>query len=221
MKFIWNVSNTKSVKWVYSCILSVMSFKRFYPGSEFIVYYDTNETRQLLEDHLADVEFIETGDWCDEICKKTGLYTKPFGSGCFNLFKAIEDYSDFFFLDCDCFCTGEIEFSKDRQISAMERLNVPLGYSRCAVYVDGKVDFKVSDIKLRGLQTAWGDEILFKTQFREIISPVKFKNIVHLGTEPWRFKTKTLNLSLFNRIYRMITDKTDVPRQEYENFIFK
>lgn len=221
MKFIWNVSNTKSIKWAYSLVISVLSFKRYYPDDEYIIYYDTDDTRAVLEQYLDGVSYIKDDGWTDGFCKRTFSFTNPFGSGCFNIFRAIEDYSDFFFLDCDCLCSGKIEFTKTNRISAMKRLNVPFGFSRCAIYVDGKIDFKASDVNMKTFQMRWGDEILFKQLFLKITSPTEFKNLRHYGTEPWRFKTQTTNFTLFNKMYNDIKDGKDILPSDFSQFQFK
>lgn len=221
MKFIWNVSNTKSVKWTYSLVLSVMSVKKYYPNAEYVIYYDTNETKDILEKYLENIEYIQD-DWSSDFCKKKNYFAVPFGSGVFNIFRATEEYSDFYFLDCDCFCLGEITFEKKSQISAMQRLNVMGGYSRCAIYVNGKVDFNTNDIKTSGLMYPknWGDEILFKQLFGKITTAVKFDNLVHLGNEPTKFKSKNLNFSLFNQIYENLKENKDVLLSDYKKFIY-
>lgn len=221
MKFIWSVSNTKSIKWAYSLVISVLSFKRHYPDGEYIIYYDTDDTKAVIEQYLEGVAYIKDECRTESFCKGTMSFTKPFGSGCFNLFRAIEEYSDFFFLDCDCLCTGKIEFEKKSKISAMRRMNVMFGYSRCAVYVDGKVDFNASDVKTKIFQMRWGDEILFKQLFMRITTPVEFKNLLHFGTEPWRFKTQTANFTLFSKMYNDIKGGKEISPSDFEQFQFK
>lgn len=70
MKVYYSVQNYISDKWIYDCIISVLSVNAHNQGVQFLIYYDTEETKSMLEKYLINLNVTYIKDeWTENFAQ--------------------------------------------------------------------------------------------------------------------------------------------------------
>jgi hypothetical protein len=222
MKIIYSVQNFISNKWIYDAIVSITSVNLHNSNSEFIIYYDTEETKELLNSYLSKIKINITyikDTFSKDFQQKL---TQPYlylGNGTLNIFHALQNFTNFLFLDTDVFCYNTIKVESNSIIG----MNCKESYTRSICFVKDIKDkaTKLLNEKLPEIKEGclFQDEIILNELFKDDISKLNFSGIVHLGNTRSLQKDNNCDLDLFNSLFNKLKNSETVSFMEYLNYI--
>ena len=215
MKVYYSVQNYISDKWIYDCIISVLSVNAHNQGVQFLIYYDTEETKSMLEKYLINLNVTYIKDeWTENFAQSLPQKTHWLGNGVYNLFHAIQNDEDFFFFDTDVFCYSKIEIPQTDKNMVCIRNHHRLP-TRAAVYVKQvEMGKRLENLSFEYLD--FFDESIMYKRFMDITEIKQIKGIAHFSNTELLQKGKYADKKLFEQLLPKVGNLTSY---EFLNYI--
>lgn len=201
MKIFYSVQNFISKKWIYDAIVSMSLILSHNDNVQFYVYYDTEETKNIISEYVSDVIFIKD-EWSESFSKRLTMPFIYLGSGILNIFHAMMNYEDFLYLDTDIYCFDKIQFDKVKNLGAIKTKDS--FYSRCVMYCNKvNAEERLQELPIINEGCLFQDEIILNNNFKDVLQPLQIKGLKHFGNTDSFRKKKNINFDIFNKIINL------------------